>query len=221
MMVHGQTKERKKSSMTSFFPQHASSFDKSCHENAMKKRAIRNKVFSGPLVSIVPMEARRKRKTREGGRYAPPEEEEPTSPKVTCMGQIKLEKIAAVTCRDQSPSPPSSPKIMEEMPPCALIICAIFRRRKARGATDVRAGAVESGGSGAQEAPPIGLMRKFASCRESLRDFDWRKAAGECEEGEEEEAEAILPHSGPIMLGGGVLAPEPRKAVGLWKRRRT
>lgn len=43
--------------------------------------------FSGPLISIIPQEAREKKKDNEF------ESHEPTSPKVSCIGQVKLKKI--------------------------------------------------------------------------------------------------------------------------------
>ncbi|CAL9072319.1 unnamed protein product [Musa textilis] len=165
-------------------------------ENPTKPRAHgQSRSFSGPITaSIVPMEARRKQE-RRGGFEAP---REPTSPKVTCMGQIKLEKMTAGCCR--KPPPPGRKWKL------ASFIRQIFRRSK-----------VGPAGGGGKSRPPVSAppslvgMRRSAGGRNSLRDFDWRKAA--------EAEEVIIAHSAPIMVGGRVVAVEPRKVASLWKRR--
>ncbi|CAL9147151.1 unnamed protein product [Musa hybrid cultivar] len=166
-------------------------------ENPMKPRAHgQSRSFSGPITgSIIPIEARRKQK-RRGGFEAP---QEPSSPKVTCMGQIKLEKMTAGCCR--KPPPPGRKWKL------ASFIRQIFRRPK-----------VGPAGGGGKSRPPVsappslGGMSRSAGGRNSLGDFDWRKAV--------ETEEVIIAHSAPIMVGGGVVAVEPRKvSSSLWKRR--
>ncbi|CAD5166203.1 uncharacterized protein At1g76070-like [Musa acuminata AAA Group] len=221
----------RRSSIISFLPNRASFSHIPHHpyspgrENPAKMRALQNKGFSGPMVSIVPMEARRKQKNR-GGFETP---EEPTSPKVTCMGQIKLRKMAS-RCKKPSPD-------RRERKP-SFIIRKIFRR-KGKAAASRGPDAGESGATRPTtraaaavpaRAPLLGQTRRFASSRESLGDFDWRKVL-EREDGGEgtyyagdegsdaEEDEVIIPHSAPIILGGMVAAVEPKKEVNLWKRR--
>ncbi|RWW08444.1 hypothetical protein BHE74_00008112 [Ensete ventricosum] len=169
-------------------------------ENPMKPRANgQSRSFSGPItVSIIPVEARRQKESGggDGGGFEAPQE--PTSPKVTCMGQIKLEKMTAGCGR--KPSPPRRKWKL------ASLIREVFRRPK-----------VGPAGGGGKSRPPVSAppslrgMRRSAGGRNSLGDFDWRRAV--------EAEEVIIAHSAPIMVGGGVVAVEPRKVASLWKKR--
>ncbi|KAG1359461.1 hypothetical protein COCNU_08G009070 [Cocos nucifera] len=79
-----------------------------------------------------------------------------------------------------------------------------------------------------REPSTLGQMKRFTSGRETLRNFDWRKAerrqeaaTGDREESysDEESDDEEDYHSAPILMGGGVVAVEPKKEVNLWKRR--
>ncbi|OAY71535.1 Uncharacterized protein ACMD2_09293 [Ananas comosus] len=72
--------------------------------NPPRERSYFNKAFSGPIVSIIPAEARYKeeRSTVDG--------EEPLSPKVSCIGRIKGKKRSSEPKRP----PPSSERADEK-----------------------------------------------------------------------------------------------------------
>ncbi|XP_026665013.1 uncharacterized protein At1g76070 [Phoenix dactylifera] len=186
-------------------------------ENSMKSKALHNKAFSGPIISIVPVEARRKEKN--GGGL----DVEPTSPRVSCMGQVKHKKA----CRPKRSSPP---RVQERKP--AFIIREIFRRKVRPGRRMDAAESSEGRPAVVGRAPSLGQMKRFTSRRETLRDFDWRKverkqeaATGDPEkcscsdEESDEEHDMAIYHSAPITVGGGMAAVDPRKEVNLWKRR--
>ncbi|XP_072980049.1 uncharacterized protein At1g76070-like [Typha angustifolia] len=126
-----------------------------------------NKGFSGPIVPLIPMEARRsKEKDRRGGNF---ETEEPTSPKVSCMGQIKHKKMA---CKLKQRPPPPARRDQKRV---SFAVPKIFFRRKARPMH--RVGDEERQKVRMVRAPSIARMRRYASGRESaLRNFDWKKA---------------------------------------------
>ncbi|PKA60766.1 Uncharacterized protein AXF42_Ash006400 [Apostasia shenzhenica] len=175
--------------------------------------------FSVPVVSIIPKEARHRKRTHGG---------EPASPKISCMGQIKHKKKAA---------DPAKPRRRP------FVYCAVGRlfHRKSRSCTAgpmfrrrVRPGdrPEEEAGQGRAQAaaaaatatrnptPALGQVRRYASRREGLAGFDWRKAAPAKENSREEEEEDIrVPHSAPILVDGGAVAVGPKKELNLWRRR--
>ncbi|KAK9164598.1 hypothetical protein Syun_005500 [Stephania yunnanensis] len=186
-----------------------------------------HKSFSGPIISIIPVEARTKSKNGFGN-------EEPTSPKVSCIGQIKHKnKICKANSRvnpksqtpqnqkpkQKSKKPSSDPA--EKVPKrSSSSIRNIFRGaitgRKSTNCVEIQGNCEENRG------PSLGQMKTFASGRSGLGDFDWRKYCSDDENGrseEEEEEKIIIPHSAPLMVGEGRVALEPRKEVNLWKRR--
>ncbi|KAK9165041.1 hypothetical protein Scep_000232 [Stephania cephalantha] len=180
----------------------------------------------GPIISIIPVEARTKSKNGFGN-------EEPTSPKVSCIGQIKHKnKICKANSRvnpksqtpqnqkpKQKPKKPSSDPTEKVPKRSSSSIRNIFRGaisgRKSTNCVEIQGNCEESRG------PSLGQMKKFASGRSGLSDFDWRKYCSDDENGhsEEEEEKIIIPHSAPLMVGEGRVALEPRKEINLWKRR--
>ncbi|XP_010941356.1 uncharacterized protein At1g76070 [Elaeis guineensis] len=191
-----------------------SSKPKAFHNKA--KAFHNNKAFSGPIISIVPVEARRKEKN--GGNF---DAQEPTSPKVSCIGRVKQRKLV---CRSKRHSLPQ-----QEWKPPTLIIRKMFRRKlrpsRRRDAAESSEGRPAVAAAG--RAPSLGQMKRFTSGRETLLNFDWRKAerrqeaaTGDREESySDEESDEEDYYSAPILMGGGVVAVEPRKEVNLWKRR--
>ncbi|XP_010935181.1 uncharacterized protein At1g76070 [Elaeis guineensis] len=186
-------------------------------ENPAKSKAL-HKTFSGPIISIIPVEARRKEKN--GGGF---DAQEPTSPKVSCIGQVKHKK----PCRPKRSSPPR-----QERKPANFIIRKMFQRKARPGRRMDAAESSEGRPAVVGRAPSLGQMQRFTSGRETLRDFDWRKvemkqeaATGDPEkcpssdEESDEEHDVAIYHSAPLMVGGGVVGMEPRKEVNLWKRR--
>lgn len=144
------------------------------------------------------MEARKKGESRNFT------EREPTSPKVSCMGQIKLKKSNSSSKRF-----PNKEKIHKSS---SFTLKKMFnkkvRPRRRPESPEVPA------------QPPVGQLRKFTSGRDWLADFDWRKVHDDSEVYDDDGDEVIVPHSAPILIGGGGgVAPEPKKEVNLWKRR--
>jgi hypothetical protein len=62
-------------------------------------------------------------------------------------------------------------------------------------------------------------MKRFTSGRAAFQDFDWCEAEAKVHGDEEEEDQGFVAHSAPLVLGGGVVAAEPKKEVNLWRRR--
>jgi hypothetical protein len=67
-------------------------------------------------------------------------------------------------------------------------------------------------------------MKRFTSGRAALQDFDWTTDDDEQADADgygydSYEDDGFVAHSAPLVLGGGVVASEPRKEVNLWRRR--
>ncbi|KAK9755111.1 hypothetical protein RND81_01G003000 [Saponaria officinalis] len=197
------------------------------------------KGFSGPInFAGLPDEAREKPKNGEYG------SQEPTSPKISCMGQIKckhkkknkLLKQENKNTTNKSNEAKKSSKFFS------------MKKSRASGATrdnnNNNNNNNNSGNNNKGMMPTLGQMRKFASGRETtLGNFDWTAQIApidhddhdyddrECFSDEErrrrrrngdddDEKEVIIPFSAPMMLGGGnIMSLKPRTEVNLWKRR--
>ena len=171
----------------------------------------RAKGFSGPMI---PAEARGKSKNFET--------QEPTSPKISCMGQLKHKKKM---CKKQTslprgfkpavnPQPERTGKARSSGPGLMKIFSG---RRKSDASID--------GGLGkpplAERAPSLSQMRRFASSRDTFAGFDWKASQITPDSGEDSDGEdggGGIPFSAPILMAGGLVL-EPRKEINLWKRR--
>ncbi|PKU64511.1 uncharacterized protein At1g76070 [Dendrobium catenatum] len=166
--------------------------------------------LSGPIASIIPTEARHKKRNDDAF------DEEPTSPKVTCIGQIKHKKTAGTKERKKKKVPSGLTRMFSQrVRPDHKEVMEVKEKKKKKKekrqdlATDAA-------------APALGHLKKFASRRESssLADFDWEKAAAaensDYEEGKEDLMNVY--HSAPLVLGGDVMGAE-HKEIGLWRRR--
>ncbi|KAF7140211.1 hypothetical protein RHSIM_Rhsim06G0012200 [Rhododendron simsii] len=193
-----------------------------------KLKHLTGKGFSGQFMSIIPAEARGKPKNSTTTTF---EVQEPTSPKVSCMGQIKHKK------KIKNEKPTVQPKDHVKS------VSAQFEEKKntttsfqKKLSSSMKPQGRKSDASFDQtrlpdRAPSLSQMRRFASGRDAIREFDWGdqvKATDEDfgdyysgEESEGEEREDFVPFSAPILVGGGggVVAMEPRKEINLWKRR--
>ncbi|KAH6780227.1 hypothetical protein C2S52_011464 [Perilla frutescens var. hirtella] len=190
--------------------------------NAQRFRTHQNRAFSGPMVSMIPAEARRKPKNFET--------QEPSSPKVSCMGQVKhkskiSEKKHVSLPKEIKPVPILEPSKSDRAGP--KILRGGRKSDKPADRADPDCGS----------APALSQMRKFASSRETFANFDWTTAAQIApEEGDRgfysdeegaysdgEDGCGGIPFSAPILMGGGGgvggLDLEPRKEINLWKRR--
>ncbi|GAB4832970.1 hypothetical protein Ancab_006991 [Ancistrocladus abbreviatus] len=201
--------------------------------------------FSGPLI---PLEARRRPKNGSTSNFDVAQE--PTSPKVSCIGQIKLKHKQKKMIKKMKSQPSVSSSAQhhhkaKESKKQPIKFHKIFGKSK----SDIFEGKSNSCGvKVSEEAPSLGMMRKFASGRETLGNFDWkaeikgvdfddndnhdyhsdyeekrrrrRENYGGAEE-DDNEKETIIPHSAPILIGKGGVALEPnkRKEINLWMRR--
>lgn len=198
--------------------------------------------FSGPIAAIIPKDARRTKNADNS------DAQEPASPKVSCIGQIKHESRKSTS---KPPQPPqrkkpesSNEKIRLERKKSTRKHESFNEKGLARKKSTRKHQSFDEKRLKRQEeprkekkpsalqgmfrrkvrpgrplaAPGVGAMKRYASGRGSLSDFDWRTVAVEPQE-EVEEEEVIIPHSAPILMGGGVVAVEKRTEVNLWKRR--
>ncbi|KAK4434653.1 hypothetical protein Salat_0628100 [Sesamum alatum] len=196
--------------------------------NANRLRSHLNKGFSGPIVSMIPAEARGKSKNFET--------QEPTSPKVSCMGQIKHKK--KISRKKHASLPKEFKPVSRSQPekttgPGSKLVKKPSGIRKFFGAGRRSDEASKDDAEPSVPAPSLSQMRRFASSRETFANFDWTTAQIAPEEDREffsdeeggysdAEDDVIIPFSAPILVGGGGVAGlefEPRKEINLWKRR--
>ncbi|XP_022772129.1 uncharacterized protein At1g76070-like [Durio zibethinus] len=190
-----------------------------------KHKAYAGRGFSGPIISIIPDEARRRSKSE-----AFDQTQEPTSPKVSCMGQIKRNKNMK---KAKLVSPPKGLKPVcdqssssREVKKNASKLRRIFRMAKPARKSDVTSNRTEL----PDRAPSLGQMNRFAGGRDAFANFDWMDQMTPVEadhrdyysdedrrDGDFEEEETIIPFSAPMTVGGVPL--QPRKEINLWKRR--
>lgn len=206
--------------------------------------------FSGPIISIIPDEARRKPKS---GSFET--QEEPTSPKVSCMGQIKAHKKLK---KNKRVSPPEhhrcrhhdhqfsklhtwSPREEPTRHRSAFrrMFSSVKAERKSDASSaDLRDDKPVAAPSLPDRAPALSQMKRFASGRDSLPNFNWRAqitSSGQDHRDyysdedrddpeSDQEDDVIIPFSAPIVVGGactgsGGVPTQPRKEINLWKRR--
>lgn len=188
----------------------------------------KHKGFSGPI--MIPAEARTKPKSFET--------QEPTSPKVSCMGQIKHKKRV---CKKQASLPRgfkpvlsshSQPEKARPVRPAAdheLMIkkkpsSALMRMFSGRRKSDACKPPLP------ERAPSLSQMRRFASSRDTFANFDWTRSQVAPEDGggfysgedsDGEDCASFIPFSAPILVASARagLVLEPRKEINLWKRR--
>ncbi|KAL2346211.1 hypothetical protein Fmac_000211 [Flemingia macrophylla] len=200
---------------------------------------------SKPTVSMIPREARRKSRDRGNNGIDEIYSQEPISPKISCMGQIKHKKKAKakstnVPKKAKNVASSNTSRDVEVKKHVSTFQKMLLFNGGAKPKSEGRKSNASAPGDinkdDAARAPHVSQMRRFSSGRDALADFDW-KAAPEAEEidcysdeyrvessdGEEEE-EVMIPFSAPILVGGGVvhgchLNLKPRKEINLWKRR--
>jgi len=179
--------------------------------------------FSGPMI---PDAARRKPK--DGG----VETQEPTSPKISCMGQIKHKKKHIKKGGAKSMSMPTGAR--ESTSSTAPRDTTTEEKKQAskfqRMLFPPKAAARKKSDAGDDKAPSLGYMRRFASGRETFSNFDWKAQIApderDCYSDNDDrvesdaEDEVTIPFSAPLTAGGApLLNVQPRKEINLWKRR--
>lgn len=169
------------------------------------------KSFSGPIIPRIPAEARIK--SRSGRNF---DAQEPTSPKISCMGTIKHKKNhSKITIK--KPTTPQPPRKDNKPKHQSSGKWNLFRGKKEKDSDSEIKSARQVPAD--DKVPGLSQMKKFASSRDTLADFDWKRSL-EGDSDDDEEDEVIVPHSAPIMIGGGNrVAVEPKKEINLWKRR--
>ncbi|GAV75505.1 hypothetical protein CFOL_v3_18984 [Cephalotus follicularis] len=216
----------RKAASTASFQNHppliSPSRDKRSSDNTNKIKSHVGIGFSGPMRSIILDEARRNPKNDVF------ETEEPTSPKVSCMGQIKhkrkIKKAKRVSLPQQVTIKETEPKKKQVSKFKKMFSGAKQGRFSAK--SDVNNDKPLSDG-----APALSQIKRFASGRDAFAGFDWTAQIAPVEsdhrnyhsdeergDSDREGDEPIIPFSAPIMVGGGV-ALQPRREVNLWKRR--
>ncbi|KAE8709883.1 Chloroplastic drought-induced stress protein of 32 kD [Hibiscus syriacus] len=201
-----------------FLPKVSVGFQNPPFSPSRDKRAISacKGLFPCPIVSIIPDEARRK---SEAGTF---ETQEPTSPRVSCIGQIKHKKNIRKGKRDLK------------------AVCESTHKYSSPREVNKELGDEDS-------APPLGQLKRFASGRDGLASFGWTAQINavhveadqhrddysdeegrafsdleyEEDEEEEEEEEGMVRFSGATAVGAGGLGLQPRKEINIWKRRAT
>lgn len=143
--------------------------------------------FSGPMVPLVPNAARVRRPKSDAVW------DEPTSPKVSCIGQIKLAKSKRCSPKKNRAPPSLIPKIPktqssltkdDEKGRGVSKIKRFFSFSTAGGGGGNTSRKSHSSGAGAvadehpvavvsAAIPSLGQMKKFASSRDALGGFDW------------------------------------------------
>ncbi|KAJ7966915.1 Syringolide-induced protein 14-1-1 [Quillaja saponaria] len=199
------------------------------HHNARHKSHA-NKGFSG----MIPTEARRKLKN---GSF---QTQEPTSPKISCMGQIKhknknINKAKSFSLPKDHTKPETTPTAKDVKKNASSFLRMFSSVKPAGRKSDASAADHNRKAALGDRAPSLSQMRRFASGRDTFANFDWRVAPvtqeeldhrssydweddRDDQESEEEEEEAMIPFSGPILVGEGVPL-QPRKEINIWKRR--
>ncbi|KAL5557802.1 hypothetical protein UlMin_034013 [Ulmus minor] len=201
-------------------------------ESSTKFKSHGGRGFSGPILSMIPDEARRKPKN---GSYET-QDQEPTSPKISCMGQIKHKK-------NKIKKRVSGPKIQEpkavtssprDVKKHALSIRRMFSGSKPERKSDACPDDhVNIKPTIPDRAPSLSQMKRFASGREKFSSFDWSAQVTPVDahqgispysdtdrEGSDLEDEDVkISFSAPLTVGGGPVCLQPRKEINLWKRR--
>ncbi|CAH2036737.1 unnamed protein product [Thlaspi arvense] len=197
--------------------------------------ASRGFFFSSPITPLLPTAARARRKNKNAVVWA-----EPTSPKVSCIGQIKLSKPKCPPENKNRAAPKnlkmaSSSLIKEEGNKGSFSkLKRLFStgRNPSRKSISTDLAVVNEYPVAVLEAvaaPSLGKMKKFASSREALGGFEWtvemkreesRLDHRRCYSSDDEEVMIPCSVSLPLTQREGLsLCPKPKSEVNLWKRR--
>ncbi|XP_033128067.1 uncharacterized protein At1g76070 [Brassica rapa] len=196
--------------------------------------ASRGYFFSSPITPLLPTSARARRRTKSNGVVVA----EPTSPKVSCIGQIKLAKSKCPEMKNREPNTKtletsSSSLVKEEGKGNWSILKRLFstgRNPLKKSSATASAAVIEHPvvAVEAVTAPSLGTMKRFATSRESLGGFDWRVEMKRQEEESRpdhytpDDEETTIPFSVSMPLTqreGLCLYPRQKSEVNLWERR--
>lgn len=192
-------------------------------------RSSQKPVSNAPIHTIIPADALRS-KSRNWSFGA----REPTSPQVSCMGQLKHKKKLCSMINNKSYvlPPLDHLNLMVHTPSKAveadlegdkkkkkpLAIKNMFSRIPSRRRKSEATTGITEHRSSASSSCSLSQMRRFSSSRTSLNNFDWTAAqiAPVDNEGVKDKIGTCVPK---VMLECKEVSFEPRKDVSLWKRR--
>lgn len=189
----------------------------------------KDKRYSGAIVPMmIPHEARIRRRSKDDDDSI--NNREPTSPKISCMGQIKLKNKNKNKTKSVTRSPRDH-HAHRQVSSSSSGIKKLFSFNKPAGGRKSSASASSTPSGGDQSltdrAPALSQMRRFASGRDQrMASFDWTAAqvAPVDAEYRNEGGDVIIPFSAPLGIlqhgNNEIDVPlQPRKEINLWKRR--
>ncbi|GJW27090.1 kinase-like domain-containing protein [Tanacetum coccineum] len=174
--------------------------------------------FSGPMLSMIPADTRRKIKNQSDYNVV----YEPTSPRVSCMGQVKYKYQKASSGNKPPTNVKSSEKVIHsENDREQVSKTDSYKSNKKLGLMKLlsvltpRASATNGGSARKQvarvnklnaplyidKAPKLGTMKRFASGRGNLSNLDWTKEVAEINMNDENDDERVIePSSAPVII---------------------
>ncbi|XP_057843412.2 uncharacterized protein At1g76070-like [Cryptomeria japonica] len=131
-------------------------------EYSFRVKSIGSRGHSGPIIPIIPKEALR---SKRGGGL---ESQEPGSPKVSCIGQVKLKAKGSrnLNCKDKGGSRVRPPLTLKELGRMVKVSRLFLGKMQTEKAVSVSVSAQLPKDEG-NECSSVGQMKRFASRRES------------------------------------------------------
>ncbi|KAM7256902.1 hypothetical protein ACFE04_012643 [Oxalis oulophora] len=185
--------------------------------------------FSGPLVNV-PDGRKKKNKPNNNNNNifetdnSTIDHYEPTSPKISCMGQIKDKKKQIKKCaqeRNHRRIESANNKSMEK------VGTSSFKLKRFLSGLKSRSDHVNNDISVKDEMPSLSQMKRFTSGRDAFANFDWMaQVVPDQDEDCINDDEIIIPFSAPMLradydhkIDEGMDYLQPKKEINLWKRR--
>ncbi|KAG2254433.1 hypothetical protein Bca52824_084569 [Brassica carinata] len=210
------------------------------HHNNTTSSSSNKAFFSGPMVPLVP-KAARVRRNKSDAVWS-----EPTSPKVSCIGQIKRVKSKRSSPKKKRATIPKIPKTSsssltkDDEKGRVSMIKRLFSFSLAAGGGNASRKSHHTAATehpvtvvSSAAVPSLGQMKKFASSREGLGGFDWavemkREEASPADRGyysdEERRGDYLRDDDDEeddiiIPFSAPLMSLKPKTEVNLWKRR--
>ncbi|CAG7902110.1 unnamed protein product [Brassica rapa] len=196
------------------------------HHHRTASTANRGFFFSGPITPLLPTAASRaRRRTKNAVVFA-----EPTSPKVSCIGQIKLankSKCPETKTRERKNLKTASSRLVKEAGKGNWSKLKRLFSMGSRKSNYVAVSAASEPPISAVEAvaaPSLCKMKKFASSREALGGFDWTAEIKREESRSDHHRRGYSSDDKETMIPCAVSTPlamcsRQKSEVNLWKRR--
>ncbi|CAI9117022.1 OLC1v1018333C1 [Oldenlandia corymbosa var. corymbosa] len=206
-----------------------------------KAKNAKNKGFSGPITSAVFQEARERSEAGLGSSFRFGTKE-PTSPKISCMGQIKHRKKMCKNKIMMINGTKSSKELLLGSKEVVLMNNSKQKNKNpAAGSGNVFSRGSKQGKKNSEteqekrntklpdRAPSLSQMKRFASGRDNtISRFDYSKSQIAPEDSDDEEEgndhpQVVIPFSAPILRCEeaelAAIDLQPKKEINLWKRR--